>query len=60
MERQADRHRSFAFGGGSDTAFKRGPKGEDPSTMAIRRSNKMGEVMSSPKFDRYQSPKSAK
>lgn len=57
MERQAEKHRGFTYGLGSPTAYKRGKDGADPTTVAIRRNNKMGEVMNSPTFDRYQSPK---
>jgi hypothetical protein len=57
MRDQAQKHHHFSAGIGSPTAYKRGPNGEDPSTVAIRRGNKMGEVMADPKFDRYQPAK---
>lgn len=57
MRDQAQKHHHFSAGIGSPTAYKKGPNGEDPSTVAIRRGNKMGEVMADSKFDRYQPAK---
>lgn len=60
MDKQAERHRGFTYGLGKDSAYRTGKNGESPSTVAIRRNNKMGEVRQSPTFDKYQSPKKSK
>ena len=60
MDKQSERHRGFTLGLGADTAYRTGPKGESPNTVAIRRNNRMADVKQSPTFNKYQPPKPKK
>jgi hypothetical protein len=60
MDKQSERHRGFTLGLGSDTAYRTGPKGESPSTVAIRRNNRMAAEKQRPTFNKYQPPKPKK
>lgn len=61
MNKQASKHRGYAtLGTGEYSNYRTGPKGEDRSTVAIQRNNKMADVMNSPSFGKYQKPKTKK